>query len=151
MCHVDDTVTPGSVDMIKWKIRWKDYNKKSKEWKQQISSHMFNLVWDHTADDMRAQLESRPEWTETLAEQNGVELLNSMHTLHHKQDDTKPGTWEIMEQDYQLYLCTQKQNQRQVPEGVPERRGCNQRGWRAGWCYATFYRDRLSRTRHRLH
>ena len=34
-----------------------------------------------------------------------------MYALHHKQDDTKPSMWEIMEQDRQLALCTQKQNQ----------------------------------------
>ena len=34
-----------------------------------------------------------------------------MYALHHKQDDTKPSMWEIMEQDRQLTLCTQNQNQ----------------------------------------
>ena len=60
---------------------------------------------------MRAQLEGRPEWQETLAKQNGVELLRSLYALHHKQDNTRPSILEVVNQDRQLYLCTQRQDQ----------------------------------------
>ena len=63
---------------------------------------------------MRVQLKSRPEWNKALAEQNGVKLLIALHALHHKQDDTQPSMWEIIEQDRQLYLCTQKQKQSDI-------------------------------------
>ena len=58
---------------------------------------------------MRAQLEGRPEWHETL-----VELLKSLYALHHKQDDTRPIMLEVVEQDCQLYSCTQRQDQSNV-------------------------------------
>ena len=41
---VGDTATSGSVEMIKWKVFWENYNKKSKEWKQQINLRIFNLL-----------------------------------------------------------------------------------------------------------
>ena len=64
-----------------------------------------------TAENMRAQLEAGPEWQDSLAEQNGVELLESLYGLHHKQDDTRPSMMEVVNQDRQLYLCTQRENQ----------------------------------------
>ena len=48
-----------------------------------MSPRILNLVWAHTAEDMRAQLEARTEWSDTLADQNGVELLRSLYALHH--------------------------------------------------------------------
>ena len=106
--------TPGSVDMIKWKIEWEDWTKKDKNWREQTSPRIFNLVWAHTAEDMRAQLEGRPEWQETLAEQNVVELLKLLYALHHKKDDTRPSMLEVVGQDRQLYLCTQREPQSDV-------------------------------------
>ena len=65
----------------------------------------------HTVEDMRVQLEARTEWSDTLADQNGVELLRSLFALHHQQDDTRPGMMEVTNQDRHLYLCTQKEHQ----------------------------------------
>ena len=93
----EEAAIPGSVDMIKWKIEWEDWMKKEKNRREQTSPRIFNLVWAHTADTMRAQLEGRPEWRETLAEQNGVKVLRSLHALHHKQEDTRPGMQEVVE------------------------------------------------------
>ena len=102
---------PGSVDMIKWKIEWEDWKKKHKVWKEQTSPRIFNLVWAHTAEDIRAQLEARTEWNDTLADQDGVELLRSLYALHHQQDDTRPSMMEVTTADRHLYLCTQKDYQ----------------------------------------
>ena len=70
-----EAAAPGSVAMVKTKIGWEDWMKKDKAWREQTSQRIFNLVWAHTAKDMLAQLEARTEWQDTLAEQNGVELL----------------------------------------------------------------------------
>ena len=91
-----EVATPDSVDTIKWKIEWEDWTKKEKNWREQTSPRIFNLVWVHTADAMRVQLEGRSEWQGTLAKQNGVELLRSFYALHHKQDDTRPRMQEVM-------------------------------------------------------
>ena len=100
--------------MIKWKILLEDWKTKKNIWSEQTNLRIFNLVWPHTADHMRSQLESQLEWDETLAAQNGVELLKSMYALHHKQDDSRPIMQEVVELDQQLYLCTQRQNQSNV-------------------------------------
>ena len=67
-----EAATPGSVATIKWKIAWEDWTEKEKNWREQTSPRIFNLVWEHTAEEIRAQLEAQPEWQDTLAEQNGV-------------------------------------------------------------------------------
>ena len=36
--------TPGSVDMIKWKISWEDWKTKKKIWVEQTNPHIFNPV-----------------------------------------------------------------------------------------------------------
>ena len=46
-----------------------------------------------------------------LAEQNFIDILKSLHALHHNQDNTIPSMWEITGQDQHLYLCAQNQNQ----------------------------------------
>ena len=93
----------------------KIWTKEEKNWKEQTSPHIFNLVWAHIAEEIRAQLEAQLEWHDTLAEQNGVEFLKSLHPLHqHQQDDTKPSMMEVVDQDRHLYLCTQKENQSDV-------------------------------------
>ena len=50
-----EATSPGSVAMIKWKIAWKDWTKKEKIWKEQTSPRIFNLVWAHTAEEIRDQ------------------------------------------------------------------------------------------------
>ena len=85
--------------MAKLKIGWEDWTKKDKVWREQMSPRIFNLVWAHTAEEMRAQLEAWTEWRDTLAEQNGVELLRSLYALHHQQDDTRPSMMEATNQD----------------------------------------------------
>ena len=90
--------------MIKWKIAWEDWTRKEKNWKEQTSPRIFNLVTAHTAEEIHAQLEARPEWQETLADQNGVEILRSLYALHHQQDDTKPSMMEVVNQDRHFYL-----------------------------------------------
>ena len=106
--------TSGSVDMTKWKIDWEDWTRKEKNRKEQTTPRIFNLVWAHIADTMRAQLESRPEWEQTLAKQNDVKLLKPLYALHHKQDDSRPIMQEVVELDRQLYLCTKRQDQSDV-------------------------------------
>ena len=63
-----EAAVPGSVSMIKWKIGWKDWTKKDKIWREKTSPRIFNLVWAHTTEEMRDQLEARAEWQDTLAE-----------------------------------------------------------------------------------
>ena len=94
--------TLGSVEMIKWKISFEEWAKKDENWKEQTNPHMFNLAWAHTAGTQRAQLESRPEWEQTLAKQNGVKLLKLLYALHHKQDDPRPSMQEFVELDRQF-------------------------------------------------
>ena len=60
---------------------------------------------------MRVQLETRTEWQDTLAEQNGVDLLQSLYALHHQRDDTRPSMMEATNQGRHLYLCTWKEHQ----------------------------------------
>ena len=102
--------TPGSVDMIKWKLEWEDWTKKEKNWREQTSPRIFNLVWAQHCQYYAhpAMVEGRSEWEEALAEQNGVKLLKSLYALHHKENDTRPSMLEVIEQDRQLYLCTQQ-------------------------------------------
>ena len=76
-----------------------DWKTKKKIWIEQTYLRIFNLVWAHTSDNMRSQIESWPEWDKTLAAQNGIKLLKSMHALHHKQDDSRPSMQEVVELD----------------------------------------------------
>ena len=89
-------------------------DKEREELKRTNKSVHFNLIWAHTAEEIRAQLKARPEWYDTLAEHNGVELLKSLYALHYQQDDTKPSMIEVADQDRQLYLCTQIENKSNV-------------------------------------
>ena len=76
--------------------------------------------------------------------------------------------WKIIEQDCQLYLCTQKQNQSDIEYMKAFQNAVdaiNEAGGRAGATYTTFHvpsssfvknkisfhRSRLSRIRHLLH
>ena len=56
-------------------------------------------------------MEGRPSWPSIRTNQDGVPLIREMHALHHLQDGARPGMWEIVLQDRNLMLCTQKQDQ----------------------------------------
>lgn len=72
---------------------------------------LFNLIYAHCTPDFRALLQGRAGWQDTLDRQDGVELVRLIHALHHLQDESKPGMWEIVQQDRALFICTKKQNQ----------------------------------------
>ena len=43
--------------------------------------------------------------------QDGIGLIREMRALHHLQDGARSGMWEIVLQDRNMMLCTQKQGQ----------------------------------------
>ena len=105
---------------------------------------------------MHVQLEGRPEWQETLAEQNGIELLKTLYALHHKQDDTRPSMLEVVEQDRQPYLCTQREHQSNVDFAKTFKNAIDAINDSGGWlvprCAAltSFVKNEASTTRHSL-
>ena len=99
---------PGSVEMIKWKSKWEDYQKKNKKWTDEVSPRLYNLLIAHCTEELRGVLQGRPGWDNILETQNGVDLVKMLHALHHQQDDSKPEMWEIVQQDRAMPLCAQK-------------------------------------------
>ena len=93
------TVPGGSVSMIKWEDRLGRLDEERQDLERTDEPAYFNLIWAHTVEEMRAQLEARTERQDTLAEQDGVKLLRSLCALHHQQDDTKPSMMEVTNQD----------------------------------------------------
>ena len=99
---------------------------------------------------MRAQLEAQTERQDTLAEQNGVELLQSLYALHHQQDDTRPSMMEVTNQDQHLYLCTQKEHQSDTEYLKVFQNAVDAINDSGGMAGATRPQPRMSRTKHRL-
>jgi hypothetical protein len=42
-----DKAKPGSVDMIKWKVLWEEYNKTKDKWRKEVNPRLFNLLFAH--------------------------------------------------------------------------------------------------------
>ena len=53
----DSGATPGSVAMIKWKVNWEAFNKKTKKWEEETSPRLFNLIFAHCTQEFRAILQ----------------------------------------------------------------------------------------------
>ena len=108
---VGDSAVPGSPTMIIWQEEYKQYNKRERIWQEEVNPRLFNLLLDHMTAEFRALVEGRPTWPDIKFAQDGIGLIREMHALHHLQDGARPGMWEIVLQDRNMYLCTQKQGQ----------------------------------------
>ena len=38
---------PGIIKMIKWNVKWEEYNKNSKKWEEEVNPRLFNLLFAH--------------------------------------------------------------------------------------------------------
>ena len=97
----------GSIGMIKYAEKWKEYYKKKTAWDKEVNPRLFNLLLDHMTKDFKSLVEGRSKWEKTLWQQDGVELVRIIHALCHLRDDRKPEMPEIVAQDRALFLCTQ--------------------------------------------
>ena len=82
---------PGTAKMIKWKVKWEEYSKKSKKWEEEVNPRLFNLLFAHCTTELRALLQGRDGWEDMLDDQDGVALVKLLHAIHHLQDESKPG------------------------------------------------------------
>ena len=82
-----DKATPGSVNMIKWKVKWEEYNKTKDRWTKEVSPRLFYLLFAHCTQDFRGVVQGRTEWPDILEKQDGVAMVKLLHALHHQQDE----------------------------------------------------------------
>ena len=101
--------TASTKEKIKFKHEYENYLYDLRNWKD-CNGTIWNKVISHCTPGMKTKLKSLSGWDQAEINQDGMELVKLLHSVHFEQDGSKQSMLEIVSAKKKLYLCFQREN-----------------------------------------
>ncbi len=107
----DPSNTATLIKMTKWQCKYNHAYNQQKGWAENTQK-IYNLVMQHSTEEMKTKLLTTDSWTSTSTSQDGIALLKTIRDICHKKDGGTDTTTilNLVRIDKDMYLIHQAPN-----------------------------------------
>jgi hypothetical protein len=104
----DPSDTATLIKTTKWQPKYNHAYDQQKWWAENTQK-IYNLVMQHSTQEMKTKLLTTDSWTSTSTSQDGITLLNTICDICHKKDSGMDATniLDLVRMDKDMYLIHQ--------------------------------------------